>query len=472
MIKNSFANISLLNIFLLFAVLCQLLFIVLNLFDATDDINYAMYINNYVIGFAIIACLVSKGVCTQFLAISFFGCYMLFLMGQKPFKPDYDEYLTFTRVRLDSSQYYLFACILYIGLAITYYSYEHYHKKTLAFDPNELPDCNKDYAALKPIISAMLWVTLPCAFYMQAKIVLVRSSLAYTSGYLMNVDVPAIIKVGYYVYSTVILLYLALHPSKTQLYVALGTYIVIEGGLQLLQGRRALFASTVLFVIWYLLKYNDTVKINQKNAARIIVALSGMVVLFYVVEQSRGDNSTNITMQFISRFLISTGGSDSVIANTILRKDDFPASGITYLLNPFVDNQIGNALIGKTSTAQGMTYLDQHNSFSHWISYMTDASLYTSGHGMGSSYLAEVYLAFGVVGVIIVSIIMGWFINKLNNANFSNNAFILAIAFFFVRRLFTLPRDGLFSWISGFIYLIFTFVLIYPLLIVYQKHRG
>ena len=460
--RNKITQITFFNTFLLFSVVCQLMFIVINLLGATDGINYAMYINNYIIGFLIIACLISRGGTSQFLAFSFFGCYMLFLMGQKPFEPEYDVYLTFARVHLDTSQYYLFSCILFIGLACTYYSYIYWYRKSPRVEKVELADNSVNYAVLKPFLSAILWITLPCAFYMQAKIVLVRSSMAYTSGYLMNVDVPVIIKIGYYIYSTVVLLYLALRPSKLQLYFTLGTYVIIEGGLQLFQGRRALFASTILFVIWYLLKYNGSVKIQRKYVLRIIVALVGMVVLFYVVEQSRSDSNVSLTLKLVSRFLISTGGSDSVIANTIFRKKDFPASGVAYLFDPLINNPVGNAITGKTSSAQGMTYLEQHNSFSHWISYMTEPSLYKSGHGMGSCYLAEVYLAFGVIGVIIISIIIGWFIHKLNYIKFNSNLFRTGLVFFMVRRLFTLPRDGLFSWASGLIYLLFTYLLIYP----------
>lgn len=442
----------------------QLGSILFNAITPTDNINYFLFINNYVIGGLIIASLIVKGASKHFLAISFFGCYMLFLMGQKPFQEYYDVFLTFSRVKLDTKQYLLFSSILFIGLIITYYAYTHFYQTgatpyRVEFD-NE--NSNEQYQKIKPILTVLLCLTLPCAFYMQAKIVLVRGGMAYTAGYLVNVDVPGIIKAGYYIYSTVVLLYLALKPTKGQLYFILGSFILIEGGLQLFQGRRALFASTMLFCTWYLFKYYNVQHIKTKYLIRVGSIIVAMVVLFYVVEQSRSSSSTKLSLNLIRRFLISTGGSDSVLANTIYRADDFPASGIAYLLDPLINNPIGNLLLGKGSSAQGMVYLQQHNSFSHWISYMTESSLYLSGHGMGSCYLAEVYLAFGIVGVLFISVLIGWVIEKLNRMSFNSNFFRSALIFFIVRNLFTLPRAGLLSWMSNLVYLFFTIAIVYP----------
>ena len=51
---------------------------------------------------------------------------------------------------------------------------------------------------------------------------------------------------------------------------------------------------------------------------------------------------------------------------------------------------------------------------------------------------------------------------ELNNIQFNDNIFKTGLIFFIVRRLFTLPRDGLFSWIGSLIYLVFTYFVIYP----------
>ena len=460
------SKITVMDVVVIISTIVQLGLIIFNSFAPQDAINYAMYINNYVLGFSIIFSLCAKGVAKHLLAIAFFVCYMLFLMAQKPFEPHYNVYLTFSRVQLDTAQYFTFSSILFLGLCVAYYSYLYFSNNNRERRFNSV-ESQIDYQKLKPILTILLAITLPCAFYMQGYIVLVRGSMAYTSGYLINVDVPSVIKIGYYLYSTIVLLYLALKPSKKQMYFVLITYLIIEGGLQMFQGRRALFASTLLFIIWYLVKYYEIKKFNFKLLFRVIVVFVVLLVLLIVVEQTRDNATGRFSLRLITRFLISTGGSDSVIANTIYRSDSFPASGIAYLIDPFLNNPIVNVFLGKSSSAQGMTYLQQHNSFSHWISYMTESSLYLSGHGMGSSYLAEVWLAFGMVGVFIASWLIGWVINKLNSVQFNISVFRSAFVFFMVRRLFTLPRDGMFSWVSSLLYMLFTFAIIYPF---YQRY--
>lgn len=122
MIRVKTGKTLLFIILTLLAVTAQVGFIAINSFGVSDSINYAMYINNYAIGFLIIASLVGKGANKNFLALSFFACYMVFLMGQKPFEPEYDVFLTFARVKLNTEQYYTFSCILFLGLVITYYA--------------------------------------------------------------------------------------------------------------------------------------------------------------------------------------------------------------------------------------------------------------------------------------------------------------------------------------------------------------
>ena len=87
---------------------------------------------------------------------------------------------------------------------------------------------------------------------------------------------------------------------------------------------------------------------------------------------------------------------------------------------------------------------------------------------MGGCYVAEVYLALGMIGVCIVSVLLGKVISTLENINLTNNVFVNASYFILVKALFTLPRSELFFWVSDMVYLLFVFLLIYPF---YRKKR-
>lgn len=439
-----------------------------NFCDASASVNHILYICNYILIATIIISLIKKGISEHFIPISFFTCFLVFLMGQKPFERYYNVYLTFVRVELNTSQYAIFAAILFFGISITYISYILFYynsKKNINDSIN-----STSFLPIKPLIQTLFWITLPCALYMQLKIVIVRGMMTYTEGYLVNVDVPSLIKVGYYIFSGIILIYFAMKPSKKEVYMLCFFYLLIEGGMQIFQGRRALLASTLLFIMWYLFKYYGIKKINMEYLFRIIMITIGMIILFYIIEQVRsGSNSNELSLELFKNFFISTGGSDSVIANTIVRSDKFPQKGWMYLFDPFINNPIRNFILKIESFPQGISYIKAHNSFPDWISYLTDAQLYITGHGMGSCYLAEVYLAFGLGGIIAVSIILGKVLQILNGVSLQENVYRTAFMFYVVKNLFTLPRSGLFSWVGNLPYLLFVFMMIYPFYVRYCR---
>ena len=155
------------SILLVLAVLAQIGLILVNCIWTSDQINHTMYYMNYIIGFLIIVNLAVKGLSKHFLAIAFFGCYMLFLMAQKPFKPEYNVYLTFVRLELDTMQYFVFSMILFIGLAVTYYVYMHFSGKSDYAAEMSPAIPTVDYQGMRVILFVMLLVTFPCALYMQ-----------------------------------------------------------------------------------------------------------------------------------------------------------------------------------------------------------------------------------------------------------------------------------------------------------------
>lgn len=447
--------------------------IIMLMFSGTDEVNVVnnvAFYNNYILISLIMASLIIRGGAEHFLAIMFFLCFFIFLMGQKLFMKEKNVFLTFSRTELNSNQFVIFVSIIFIGIVITYLSY------LLACDNDKRLKNNvmmmvSNYSLLQPVIKVLYLCTLPCAVYMQIKVVVVRSALSYTAGYLINVEVPTVIKIGYYLFSSFTLLYLAIKPPKRDVYFIIITLLVLEGGVQLLQGRRAFFASTLFFVIWYLIKYYKIEVVHLTGIIGIILGGILLIVLFFFIEMQRSDiNIGKVHLSYIiQKFMVSTGGSDSVIGNTIAHGEDFPKAGIWYLIDPIINNPISVILSGKSGISQGSQYLQNFNNFSHWISYLTERSLYSSGHGMGSSYLAEIYLAFGLIGVIIISIFLGKIIHIVAGINLHKNLFKTTIAFLLVRNLFTLPRSGLFSWFGDFTYMIVAFCIIYPFYSVYCK---
>lgn len=445
---------------LLLMVFVQAVLIVVNCASVSNNINMFLFYNNYVIVALMLLSLIIRKNVNDTLIILFYVCFFVFLMGQKIFKKEKNVFLTFTRTELTDAQFFSFITILSLGIIFTYYSYCIFSYKR---ENRNNRNCFSTTEVDLTITKYLFYLTLPMAAYMQIKIVLAKSSMVYTDSYLVNVNIPTVVKIGYYLFVSFALIYLSLKPKRKELFVALTVLLLIEGGLQLLQGRRALFASTLFFVIWYLLKYFDVKNFNIEYLLFGSIVLLVLILVFFVVEAKRsGIENVNVFLpSIIEKLMISTGGSDSVIANTIVNKNSFPKAGINYLINPVLQNPIIVILTGKSGVSQGLEYLQNFDSFSHWISYLTQPSLYCAGYGMGSSYLAEIYLAFGNIGVTIVSVLLGLLICKLSEETFSNSVLEESIKYVLIKNLFTLPRGGLFSWFSDFTYLIIGYAIVY-----------
>lgn len=466
-------KVSFIEIVLFSDIIVQFFLLLLGWIQISSRLNSFLHMNCYIIACLIILTLVLKGGMDEYLAILFFAFYLVFLMGQKIFEKEKNVFLTFSRTELDAKQYYIFLTILSFGLMVTYLSYA-FFKRKVSIKEKKVASIGryvKDTSPILPIIRFGFFLTLPFAFYMQLKIVMVRSAISYVSGYVMNVEISPVIKIAYYLFTSFTMIYLAVKPSRKEITCILGMYLIINGGMQLFQGRRAFFASTLFFIIWYLIKYYGIKKINFKYIVAFILGIILLIVLFFTVEMQRdGVSSSGFSLIYIiKKFMISTGGSDSVIANAIDKADLFPKAGIWYVLDPIINNPITVILTGKSGITQGINYLANFNNFSHWISYFTEPSLYKSGHGMGSCYLAEIYVAFGCIGVFCVSIVIGAIISYMSKIKLKGSIFRNAIIFFMIQSLFTLPRSGLFDWVSDVTYFFVAFVLIYPFYNIYCK---
>ena len=484
-------NTMVIQVLMILSGLVELLCLFFHAFDK-EFCNICMFFNSYVLILLIALYFLFAGINLHYLCFVFFACFFIFLMGQKMFvyfeTGGYDEYLTFQFLKLDPDEYFVFAQLMYGTILFVFLGYQFGRK----FFKKEASPLREDDAfaaaaaerrqnALFRGYRRILWVLFAvcflCSFYMQLKIVIEKADVSYTDGYLINVDVNPVIKAGNYLFPGFAFLLLASRPKKWEMLVVLVLFAVVEGGIQLLIGRRAVLASVALFVVWYLVYYFGYQK--KKMPSRylfilVILAVVGML-LFWFVERVRSDSDEAFGFfGAIRDFMVSTGGSDSVIANTIHRAHDFPKCGIVYLLNPIKEALFNNVLVRKfieiftgyaaPSLAQGEEYVQAHDSFAHWISYLVNSELYCNGYGMGTSFVAELYLAFGRIGVLFGSAGIGLLIFKLSKTNIrSLSVGSTALKMQLIYYLFTLPRSGVFDCATNLLYLLCA-VLIFRLL--------
>lgn len=468
--KNNVAN-GVVKVCCFISLLVQVLCGLISLFN-NYTANFMLFLNVYALFAIIIIFILFKGINKHFLLFGFFVCFFIFILGQKFFVVlqggRYDRFLTFSALTLSGKEYFTFVNLLYFSLLSCFVGY--FLKSPISQKSgNRQPSKKINLRKMRKLLRALYVITFICALVMQLTILSAKKDLSYTDGYLVNVDVNPIIKIGNYLFMGIAFLYLASEPPKKEMWCILISFILVQGAIQLFIGRRALIAQVLLFIVWYCICYFrlDRKKFTAKHFLLLLVFALVMIVLFYIVEVLRGGRSIDGISLFeaIERFFVSTGGSDSTIANIIRYKDAFPKSGIVYLLSPLSDALFDNILVRKIialvsgydvgSVAQGYEYLARHDSFSHWLSYTVNPELYLNGYGMGSSYISELYFAFGIIGIIIFGFVLGRCINRCNNLRLiKNNIYVKSLVMFFVYNLFTLPRGGVFASATNLLYLI------------------
>lgn len=456
--------------------------VLLTAFD-NYDFGEVMFFNLYVLWLLLICFTIFNNLNRHFLLFAFYACFFIFLMGQKVVK--YIEGVafytthTFVLTTLTPDQYCIFNNAIYLSLLFSYLGYRLFRQYRLPSDKQmEIPRLNPYEQVNRKnnvfILKVVTVVTFACAVVMQLMIVLAKKDLSYTEGYTVNIDVPTIFKIGNYLFMGMVLLLLSSNPTKWERITALLMFFVVQGGVQLLQGRRIMVAQTALFIVWYAFTFSKAYKREFRyiNLVKIIFLGVGLMVLFYFVEAMRSESggSAGGLLGMLKDFITSTGGSDSTIANVIDKGDLFPKSAIEHVFSPLKEAFTNNAVFKKVlslfgvatpeSVGQGVEYLKQTDSFEHWLSYIVSPELYVSGHGMGSSYVAEVWFVSGLGGVAVAGLCLGAIIGRISTVNLqSKKVYLSAIALFFAYKLTGFPRSGLLSWFSDFIYLMASFVL-------------
>lgn len=444
-----------------------------------------LFINLYFLFFSIILDFLIMGINKHFPVFAFYCCFFIFLLGRKfiqCFSCDistvYNSFSTkFVQATLHGADYLIFTSLLYFSLIITFLFYKYFFKKKRNNAAMKSCSHKKSEACIRKVIviqktaQILSWITLIFALLEKIIILKAKAGFSYVESYQTNVYVPTIIKIFNAMFSSCVFIFLATHPKKKAMWSILISYVVVDGILSSLNGNRAQLGTCLLFVVCYLLLYY---KINYKKFKLrwlLYLIVLGVIVLcvFWYIESARSNETVkNISLlAIIENVLDSLGGSDSIIAGIIIRSESFPKSGINYLFNPIkmavMDNPVMrtviSALTGQTivSYGQGMEYLLHYDSFADWFSYIGSPSLYLSGYGSGSSYIAECYFAFGFFGVIIVSAVLGVIIKKITFIDFSNGKIYKnALGMFFLSQLFMLPRGSTFGFATPLLYFIFT----------------
>lgn len=266
--------------------------------------------------------------------------------------------------------------------------------------------------------------------------------------------IPRIFHIIANMYIAAFLMFLGTSPQKKKCILPCVLFLIIAVVILISGDRGGFMINTGIVVVYFFWRQYTDKEIWISNKIIIIVIICTPLILaglsFFVYLREGVDvGEKNIVSQFI-RFFKSTGNTVDLLGYGKQYEQRFPQSFYSFgeLIDYVKFNPISEKLFAVTEpVAYTEEYAMTMHSYAHTISYFIFPDQYLLGHGKGSSYIAEVYLDFGYLGIIICNFIYGIFlagIYKLRQAK----PLIIAIAFIALRILFYVPRGPMISPVS------------------------
>lgn len=271
-------------------------------------------------------------------------------------------------------------------------------------------------------------------------------------------------------YKFAFFIFLSTIPSKRESKPLIYLYL-FEACISLLTGQRGAFVTPLLFILIYLFFRNSLSPedpwISRKGKLAIAVSLPIFCALMFLVMLIRADNGTgndSILTLFLN-FFYQLGGSEKIIGYAYDYQSSVP-DGQWYSLGPiirfFQGNPISLLFGGEAITTQSVEMATRGHELGSFLTYNTDEYRYLSGGNIASSYVAELWLDFGFIGVFIGSFIYGKILGSIVVLS-CTNVWKTTIAFIMINRILTAPRANYMLFLTDCLSFSFLIMIIYIL---------
>lgn len=265
-----------------------------------------------------------------------------------------------------------------------------------------------------------------------------------------NLKENEILKVMYNILPYVLCMYLATMPEKKDILITLSIYNMIQIPFLLLGARNGIALSILFSIIYIYLReqINNKKWISKKSIIWCIVMVPIIIAILGGINYIReGEKQQNKKLNIFEDFFYMQGTSFDTVCQGFDNMKELRDSDnvISYTFGGIIDyvihGKLANEIFGTTYIKSGNSIVaaQESNSMAHHLAYIVLKDNYLAGHGRGSSYIIEVYADFGIIGLIIFSIMLGMFFNKLNgilNRHYILRYIILSI----LLNVYLMPR--------------------------------
>lgn len=428
-----------------------------------------MFAANIVLNLAVISDLVCS-IRQNFPFLAFVGTYNILLLGRVyvSFFAHYSDILYY----LEAKNFYnLFMALQVVTMALLCI-YLGYRLFGPFFAKREKKIREKNWAAvsqdpLLPIIrqisTVILLISSVASFYtlMQSILNVLRSGYLGSFTQVSEASIPSVVSRLSMFFVPSFAVFLATMPHRRQLYLPMtvyGVYLLAT----LFTGRRNTFVCEAITILIYFVLRDSLNKKEKRIFKKRTVVGGGLfaVVAMYLLQlmaeiRAYGQLSYRSFADTVVNFLYSQGASFRVVIQTVNSWDLFNhAMTWKYLFYPFElfvhNNIITKSLFGLSPIIEVQTtafVVSTHN-YAHALTYMVDPSRYLSGGGFGTSFVAEAYIAFGFVGVVLVGIGVG-FILRFFSSMLTRSWVVIACCLIAIRDFVYIPRSFAFLWVTN-----------------------
>lgn len=264
---------------------------------------------------------------------------------------------------------------------------------------------------------------------------------SYTDLYLGLDRSPFIIRLGWFLVTLLLPILLANTLNKKQFKFFIIVFI-LANFFEFLQGSRGAILRPGMFFLWYYFK------IISKKKAKSFVVITLFVLFAFVgnlVLEMRGDHQDNNTGALGKVMYVFESLGSSYYFNAYYVDFHKEIDGIEplYIVSPVLDRLFG--FFDRDYRGQSEARIKKGFGLSHKMTYFIAPTSYSEGHGLGDSYIAEIYSTFGFLSVALFSFFIGKFISFVE-INMTNSPVVRIVSWYWIQSLSFMPRGDVLSF--------------------------
>lgn len=272
-------------------------------------------------------------------------------------------------------------------------------------------------------------------FYLEIKFIFSQGYYAY---YTSALSIPIVISVSRVFFEFGYFMFIASLPNADQFKRYSKIYLFVIS-LFFLVGVRNRVILSFLFVLWFYYKFY-TKKSPKLLLMSILGAISILVLLLVQYIRQSGVFLIGDERSLLGYFLYAQSTNFYILP--LMQYYDLHAD-VPYVFAPLLNTSEGAYLPDSPSNLLGNA-----------VAYSISPVGFAEGHGLGSSFIAELY-DMGLIGLAIIPIILGMLIGWFERRVFRNRA-LLVISFYVVTNCIYISRSSLFrNFYMIFILLLF-----------------